>query len=197
MKAGSGAVLVVWGETAVPPELPGAGVGALLVEVLEADPVAVVWVLGGAPATDTVLVWDPHAASTAAAARANEAGRARLIARMVFAGMRSGPRLGGHDATSGYDQSRRMSAQTGHTRSEEGPGPVERPRRNRKDLARQGGIAVLAVLITLFAVLNTEKVEVDWVIGSGHAPLIIVIVISVLVGIVIAYLAERRSRKRR
>ena len=39
--------------------------------------------------------------------------------------------------------------------------------------------------------------KVDWVFGSGHAPLIIVIVISLLVGIVLTYLAERRNKRKR
>jgi uncharacterized integral membrane protein len=68
--------------------------------------------------------------------------------------------------------------------------------RTNKELARTVLLVVLAIVITLFAVLNTESVKVDWVIGSGHAPLIIVIVISLLVGIVLTYAAERRSRKR-
>jgi uncharacterized integral membrane protein len=55
----------------------------------------------------------------------------------------------------------------------------------------------LAVLATLFAVLNLNEVKVDWIIGSGRAPLIVVIVISVLAGIVLTYLAERIHRKRR
>ncbi len=45
--------------------------------------------------------------------------------------------------------------------------------------------------------LNVDEVKVNWILGSGHAPLIIVIVISVLVGIVLTYLAERITRKRR
>ena len=56
---------------------------------------------------------------------------------------------------------------------------------------------MLAILITLFAVLNLDEVKVNWVFGSGHAPLIIVIVISLLVGIVLAYFADRRPRRRR
>jgi len=39
-------------------------------------------------------------------------------------------------------------------------------------------------------------VKVDWIFGSGHAPLILVIVISVLAGIVLTYMAERISRRR-
>jgi uncharacterized integral membrane protein len=71
------------------------------------------------------------------------------------------------------------------------------PRRSRAERARTVGIVVLAVLVTLFAVLNTNKVSVDWVVGSGHAPLIVVIAISVLVGIVLARLAERLAARRR
>jgi uncharacterized integral membrane protein len=57
-------------------------------------------------------------------------------------------------------------------------------------------MVLLAVLITLFAVLNLRRVRVDWIFGSGHAPLIIVIVISLLVGILLTRFAERLSSKR-
>lgn len=78
--------------------------------------------------------------------------------------------------------------------------PAARPepgeRRSRSELARTGGMVVLAVLMTLFAVFNLDEVKVSWVFGSGHAPLIIVIVASVIVGIVLSYLAERLNRRR-
>ena len=51
--------------------------------------------------------------------------------------------------------------------------------------------------MTLFAVFNLEDVKVNWVFGSGHAPLIVVIVLSVLVGVVFTHFAERRSSRRR
>jgi uncharacterized integral membrane protein len=70
-------------------------------------------------------------------------------------------------------------------------------RRSRRELARTGAMVVLAVLITLFAVLNLDEVKVHWIFGSGRAPLIIVIVISLLVGIVLTYFAERLVRRRR
>jgi uncharacterized integral membrane protein len=72
----------------------------------------------------------------------------------------------------------------------------ERPGRTPRERARIGGLVVLAVLITLFAVFNLDEVKVNWVFGSGRAPLIIVIVISLLVGIVLTYFADRRSRRR-
>jgi uncharacterized integral membrane protein len=79
-------------------------------------------------------------------------------------------------------------------RTEEQP---ERERRSRAETARTAAVVVLAVLATLFAVLNLDEVKVDWIFGSGRAPLIIVIVISLLAGIVLSYFADRLARKRR
>ena len=69
--------------------------------------------------------------------------------------------------------------------------------RSRREVTRTSALVVLAVLVTLFAVLNTEKVKVDWIFGSGEAPLIIVIVVSLLVGVILTHFAERRGSKRR
>jgi uncharacterized integral membrane protein len=66
--------------------------------------------------------------------------------------------------------------------------------RGRRDTARSGALVVLAVLTTLFAVFNLKEVKVSYVFGSGKAPLIIVIVISLLVGIVLTHFAERHRR---
>jgi len=79
----------------------------------------------------------------------------------------------------------------------QGRGASKLDKRSRRELARAVAIAVLAILITLFAVFNVKQVKVSYVVGSGNAPLIIVIVVSALVGIVIAYIAERLPRKRR
>jgi uncharacterized integral membrane protein len=76
-------------------------------------------------------------------------------------------------------------------------GPKRRgPRRPPRESARTGALVALAILITLFAAFNLDEVKVHWVFGSGRAPLIVVIVISLLVGIVLTYFAERRSRRR-
>lgn len=69
-------------------------------------------------------------------------------------------------------------------------------KRTRRDTARIAVLVVLAVLITVFAVLNLKTVKVDWIFGSSKAPLIIVIVVSLLVGGALTYLAERRIRRR-
>jgi uncharacterized integral membrane protein len=88
-----------------------------------------------------------------------------------------------------------MSAPPGQI-SEEQQAP-QADRRSRREQMRTGALVVLAVLITLFAVFNFDEVKVHWIFGSGRAPLIIVIVISLLVGVVLTYFAERRTAKRR
>ena len=80
--------------------------------------------------------------------------------------------------------------------SQQQPGPPE-PKRSPREQARTAGMVLLAVVITLFAVLNLESVKVNWIFGTGEVPLIIVIVISVLFGIVLTYLVDRRAGKRR
>jgi uncharacterized integral membrane protein len=69
--------------------------------------------------------------------------------------------------------------------------------RSRSEMARTAALVLLAVLATLFCVLNLKEVKVNWIVGSGHAPLIIVIVVSILAGVVLTYCAERIARKRR
>ncbi len=70
------------------------------------------------------------------------------------------------------------------------------PRRSRSEFARTSLWVVLAVLITLFAVFNFDSVKVHWIFGSSEVPLIVVIVISLLVGVVLTYIADRRAGKR-
>lgn len=67
----------------------------------------------------------------------------------------------------------------------------------RAEYARIGVSVLLAVLITLFAVFNLDSVKVDWIFGTSHAPLIIVIVVSFLVGVVLASIVGLWVRKRR
>jgi uncharacterized integral membrane protein len=71
------------------------------------------------------------------------------------------------------------------------------PRRSKGERLRAAGPMLLAAVLIAFAVLNLNQVKVDWIVGSGHAPLIIVIVISLLVGIVFTHLDERVGRRRR
>jgi uncharacterized integral membrane protein len=75
-------------------------------------------------------------------------------------------------------------------------GNTRAAKRSQRELARTASLVVLAILLTLFAVFNLKEVKVSYVFGSGHAPLIVIIVVSVLFGIVLTYLAERLQRKK-
>jgi uncharacterized integral membrane protein len=76
-------------------------------------------------------------------------------------------------------------------------GHAKPDKRTQREIARTAALVVVAILVTLFAVFNLKDVKVSYVFGSGKAPLIVVIVISVLFGIVLTYFAERLPRKRR
>ena len=67
--------------------------------------------------------------------------------------------------------------------------------RTKRERARTAVLVVLAIVMTLFAAKNTDEIKVDWIVGSGKAPVIIVIVVSVLVGAVLSYFADRRVGK--
>lgn len=41
---------------------------------------------------------------------------------------------------------------------------------------------IFAILIAIFAVINVEPVQVNYLFGTGEAPLILIILISVLLG---------------
>lgn len=73
--------------------------------------------------------------------------------------------------------------------------PTAEQKRTRREQARAAVLVVLAVLITLFAVLNVKDVEVNWIFGKFSTPLIVVIVVSLLVGILLGHFAGMRSRR--
>jgi uncharacterized integral membrane protein len=218
VNAGSGAVRVAVGAGVPADVLVRAGVvaGFVVVGIVE---VLAVWATAGAPAAETVFVCEPQPASKAAVlsrAAADSGGavariawrRDRFIAAMVFVVRAAHPRAG---SVRPHRVAPRAPARGGICELVSGgttmadptgqlPGGDAAPqggRRSTTELARTGAMVVLAVLITLFAVLNLDEVKVDWIFGSGHAPLIIVIVISLLVGVVLTYFAERLIRKRR
>jgi uncharacterized integral membrane protein len=64
---------------------------------------------------------------------------------------------------------------------------------DRKARARQVGVIALTVLATLFAVLNLDKVSVNWIVGTWRTPLIVVIAVSLLIGAAAGFLLGRRA----
>jgi uncharacterized integral membrane protein len=73
-----------------------------------------------------------------------------------------------------------------------GRGRDDRPERTRKERARIVVVAGVSALAALFAVLNLDEVEVNWIVGTFDTPLIVVIAVSILVGAALGYVAARR-----
>jgi uncharacterized integral membrane protein len=71
---------------------------------------------------------------------------------------------------------------------------AERQPQKRGIDKRQVGLLVLIALAGVFAALNLDEVEVNWILGTWDTPLIIVIAISTLFGGGLGYLAARRRR---
>jgi uncharacterized integral membrane protein len=63
--------------------------------------------------------------------------------------------------------------------------------------SRTVAAAVLGGLAAVFAVLNRDDVEVNWILGTWSTPLIIVIAVSFLVGVAADRLSVVRRAKRR
>ena len=57
---------------------------------------------------------------------------------------------------------------------------------------RQVAVLALAGLGGVFAALNLDEVEVNWILGTWSTPLIVVIALSMLVGAALVLLAGRR-----
>ena len=66
------------------------------------------------------------------------------------------------------------------------------PQRSRRERARLVVVAGVSALAALFAVLNLDEVEVNWIVGTFDTPLIVVIAVSILVGAALGYAAARR-----
>ncbi len=56
-------------------------------------------------------------------------------------------------------------------------------------------IAVCAVVLIVFAILNIDDVRVDFVVDTVDAPLVVVIAICALLGFVIGWFVGRRRHR--
>jgi uncharacterized integral membrane protein len=67
---------------------------------------------------------------------------------------------------------------------------------SRRERARALAMFALGGLAALFAVLNFDKVDVNWLLGTWSTPLIVVIAISFLLGAGVGLLVGRRRGAR-
>jgi uncharacterized integral membrane protein len=70
--------------------------------------------------------------------------------------------------------------------------PAEAASPSRRERARTVGAFTLGGLAALFAVLNLDKVGVNWIFGTWSTPLIIVIALSFLLGTGLGFLIARQ-----
>ncbi len=71
---------------------------------------------------------------------------------------------------------------------------TEKPEAERSPV-RTWLVYFLLAVAFLFAVMNLNQVEVDWIIGTWQTPLVVVIVVSLAIGGVVGWVvARRRSR---
>lgn len=66
---------------------------------------------------------------------------------------------------------------------------------SRRAPARTIAGGVVVALAALFAVLNLDEVKVNWIVTTGHAPLIVVIVVALGLGLAAGWLAGRRRHQ--
>jgi uncharacterized integral membrane protein len=59
---------------------------------------------------------------------------------------------------------------------------------------RQIAAVTLAALGGVFAVANLDEVKVNWILGTWHTPLIVVIALSMVIGAGLGLLVSRRRR---
>ena len=71
------------------------------------------------------------------------------------------------------------------------------PPKKQRDLTSKTIAAVaVAILLLAFGLSNRDDVSIDWLVGTGDAPLIIVIVVSAGLGAILGAAAVRGRSKR-
>jgi uncharacterized integral membrane protein len=76
------------------------------------------------------------------------------------------------------------------------PAAREKPARRDHGFEAKTLVALLiGVLLIAFAVANSQKVEVDFLVTTAEVPLVIIIVISVLLGAVLGAFTAYRSHR--
>jgi uncharacterized integral membrane protein len=68
--------------------------------------------------------------------------------------------------------------------------------RDRKARARLVAAAILAAVVTLFAVLNSQTVSVHLILTTAHLPMIVVIALCAVIGVAVGWMIGRRRAAR-
>lgn len=60
--------------------------------------------------------------------------------------------------------------------------------------ARKWAFAIIGVILIVFILLNSQEVEIDFIVGTATAPLIFALAIAGLLGLAVGWLAPRLRR---
>ena len=92
-----------------------------------------------------------------------------------------------------------LSTTSSSSSTSHAPAPGSAPKKHRrggalfaKENRRLVAGLLVGALVAVFAVLNRDEVEVNWILGTWSTPLIVVIALSMVVGAALALLATRR-----
>ena len=66
----------------------------------------------------------------------------------------------------------------------------------RKENRRLVVGVLVGALVAVFAVLNVDEVEVNWIFGTAQTPLIVVIAVTFALGALTGWIAGATRRKR-
>jgi uncharacterized integral membrane protein len=89
--------------------------------------------------------------------------------------------------TTDREQRSQMDTETG------GPVATRGKAAKARDNSRTLAAAILGGFVAVFAVLNLDEVEVNWIFGTFDTPLIIVIAISLAAGFLLGVFFGRRG----
>jgi uncharacterized integral membrane protein len=77
---------------------------------------------------------------------------------------------------------------------------VSTPEMDDKPKSERNKVGIPAIiagtLLVLFALLNLDEVDVNWIVGTWRTPLIVVIVVSMLLGAALGWAVSRRRSRR-
>lgn len=74
--------------------------------------------------------------------------------------------------------------------------PPERPSKREIVTSKSVAAVAVAILLIAFGLSNRDDVPVDWLVGTTHTPLIVVILVSAGLGAILGGAAVRKSSRR-
>jgi uncharacterized integral membrane protein len=76
--------------------------------------------------------------------------------------------------------------------------PTRLQHQERRRLSwRQWALGAAVVILVVFVALNSEQVNVNFIVGSANMPLAIALLVATLIGVLIGWLASHLPQRRK